>query len=116
MAGKADPMLSTVLSTVVAHPLSQQQLDDTQSELSSALTDPGSFSNLWELTDRILEFYTPTSSNDNTSTIISIFRSLLSNHGTLALMTDLKTIGRDQPKLRLFARYLKDTLLKPSRY
>ncbi|GJC86006.1 hypothetical protein ColLi_08844 [Colletotrichum liriopes] len=62
MEAQAGPTWSTVLSSVIAHPLSQQQLDD--------------------------------------------------NH--IALMTDIKTIGRDQSKLGSFSRYLVDTILKPS--
>lgn len=97
------PKLSTVLSSVVAHPLSRQQLDAPQSE---APTD------LWELTDKVMKFYTP--SSDNTYMIISTFRQILSKQGAIALMTDIKTISRDQVKLKAFSRYLIDTILKPS--
>ncbi|KZL85526.1 hypothetical protein CI238_04621 [Colletotrichum incanum] len=113
MAAQTGPALSTVLSSVIAHPLSQQQLDDNQSELSSALTDPDGYSNLWELTNKIMEFYTQTSLSDNTCMILISFRQMLSNHRAVALMTDIKTIGRDQLKLRSFSRYLVDTILKP---
>ncbi|KAK1839147.1 hypothetical protein CCHR01_18225 [Colletotrichum chrysophilum] len=58
-----------------------------------------------------MEFYTP--SSDNTWMIISTFRGMLSKNGAIALMTDIKTIGRDQVKLKAFSRYLIDTILKP---
>lgn len=98
------PKLSAVFSSVIAHPVSRQQLDDW--------TDSDSFSDLWKLTDKVMEFYTP--SSDNTYMIISTFRQMLSKHGAIALMTDIKTIGRDQVKLKAFSRYLIDTILKPS--
>lgn len=106
---------AAALSTVAAHPLTQQQLDDNQSDMSSALTDPTNYADLWELADKILDFYNPTSSSDKTCTVIRAFRQILSKHGQVALMADIKTIGRDQSKLRLFARHLINTILKPSK-
>ncbi|KAF3806886.1 hypothetical protein GCG54_00007136 [Colletotrichum gloeosporioides] len=103
MADETGPKRSTVLSSVIAHPLNRQQLDDQ--------TDPDSFSDLWKLTDSVMEFYTP--SSDNTCMIISTFREMLSKNGAISLMTDIKKIGRDQVKLRAFSRYLIDTILKP---
>ncbi|KXH44485.1 hypothetical protein CSIM01_08771 [Colletotrichum simmondsii] len=112
MASQSGLILPTVLSSVVAHPLSQQQLDDSQSELSSALTDPEGYAHLWESSDKILDFYNGLQS-DPTDDILITFRRMLSHHGAIALMSDIMTIGRDKPKLKLFSRYLINTILKP---
>ncbi|TQN64906.1 hypothetical protein CSHISOI_10510, partial [Colletotrichum shisoi] len=112
-AAQAARMFSHALNNVTPHPLSQQQLDDNQSDLSSALTDAREYGDLWELCDKILDLYNPTSPSDNTCTVLQTFRQILSKHGQIALMADIKTIGRDQAKLRLFARHLNDTICKP---
>ncbi|KAI3534466.1 hypothetical protein CSPX01_12083 [Colletotrichum filicis] len=112
MASQSGLNLPTVLSSVVAHPLSQQQLDDSQSEHSSALTDPEGYAHLWESSDKILEFYGALQS-DPTVSILITFREMLSHHGATALMSDIMTIGRDKSQLKSFSRYLINTILKP---
>ncbi|KAL0938488.1 uncharacterized protein CTRU02_205098 [Colletotrichum truncatum] len=89
-------------------------MEDDQSELSSAITDPNRYSDLWELTDKIMKSYKPVELSDNTCVIIRSFRQILSKDGAIALMTDIKTIGGDQPKLRSFSRHLIDNILKPN--
>ncbi|KAI3543660.1 hypothetical protein CABS01_01720 [Colletotrichum abscissum] len=112
MASQSGLILPTVLSSVVSHPLSQQQLDDSQSEHSSALTDPEGYAHLWESSDKILEFYGALQS-DPTVDILITFRQMLSHHGATALMGDIMTIGRDKSQLKSFSRYLINTILKP---
>ncbi|KAK1973641.1 hypothetical protein LZ30DRAFT_473630 [Colletotrichum cereale] len=105
---------STVLSSVQNHPLSQRESDDSQSDLSSALSDPGGFMDLEGVTEDILGHCSNTSQpGDTTCLVLEAFQSKLRNRGKQALMTDIKTIGRDKPKLDSFARYLSDTILKP---
>ncbi|KAJ0321854.1 hypothetical protein COL5a_009038 [Colletotrichum fioriniae] len=113
MASQSGLTLPTVLSSVVAHPLSQQQLDDSQSEVSSALTDLDAYHDLWEVSDKMLDYYTPTELPDPTHNILVTFRQMLSHQGATALMSDIKTIGRDQVQLKSFSRYLVNTILKP---
>lgn len=115
MASQSGLTLPTVLSSVVAHPLSQQQLDDSQSEVSSALTDLDAYHDLWEVSDKMLDYYTPTELPDPTHNILVTFRQMLSHQGATALMSDIKTIGRDQVQLKSFSRYLVNTILKPSK-
>ncbi|KAK2031339.1 hypothetical protein LX32DRAFT_681176 [Colletotrichum zoysiae] len=104
---------STVLTSVRDHPLTQQELDN-QSDLSSALSDPDTYSDLVRATERILQQYDSTSSlDDDTCQILLVFQSKLRKRGASALMTDIKTIGKDKAKLASFARYLRDTILKP---
>ncbi|KAK1977138.1 hypothetical protein LZ30DRAFT_601981 [Colletotrichum cereale] len=106
---------STVLSSVQNHPLSQRESDDSQSDLSSALSDPGGFMDLEGVTEDILGHCSNTSQpGDTTCLVLEAFQSKLRNRGKQALMTDIKTIGRDKPKLDSFARYLSDTILKPT--
>ncbi|KAF6811290.1 hypothetical protein CSOJ01_05848, partial [Colletotrichum sojae] len=45
--------------------------------------------------------------------VIKAFREMLSREGAVALMTDVKTIGKDPAKIVLFQRYLVETVLKP---
>ncbi|KAF6844881.1 hypothetical protein CMUS01_00678 [Colletotrichum musicola] len=108
------PELSTVLQNVIPHPLAEElQDDECQSRISSALADQSGYSDLWEITDRILESLVSSSGNDAFE-VIKAFRETLSREGAVALMTDVKTIGKDLAKMGLFQQYLTDTVLKPS--
>ncbi|KDN67077.1 hypothetical protein CSUB01_01720 [Colletotrichum sublineola] len=101
-----------VFSTVISHPLSRQQLDESQSELSSARSDPSAFADLEETCDRILEL---SPLDRQTLIILRSFRQMLPTHGQIALMSDIKTCGRNLGRLRRFAYYLVHTILKPMR-
>ncbi|KAF6831058.1 hypothetical protein CPLU01_06994 [Colletotrichum plurivorum] len=107
------PDLSTVLQNVVPHPLAEElQDDECQSRISSALADQSRYSDLWEITDRVLKSLVSSSGNDAFK-VINAFRETLSREGAVALMTDVKTIGKDPAKMALLQRYLVETVLKP---
>ncbi|CCF34949.1 hypothetical protein CH063_06848 [Colletotrichum higginsianum] len=109
--------LANVLSTLLAqqHPLSVQEIEDIQRELSTALTHPDRLLKLNEASNKIVESYKPSSTDDNTANILQVFLEFLSKHGQLALMLDIETIGRDDAKLKLLAKRLVDAILKPSK-
>ncbi|EFQ25336.1 hypothetical protein CGRA01v4_02708 [Colletotrichum graminicola] len=114
MASSRRPQWSTVLNSVKKHPLTLQELEDSHSDLSSALPDPDDYMDLMEVTGRILELYSNISQdNDTTCQVLRTFQSELRKRGRLVLMTEIKTIGTDKPKLASLARYLSDNILKP---
>ncbi|KAK2018325.1 hypothetical protein LZ32DRAFT_634838 [Colletotrichum eremochloae] len=104
---------STVLNSVKNHPLSQQELDDSQTDLSSVLSDLDNYNNLVEATEEVLDCYSNTAQpGDNTCQILRAFQSRLRKRGRSTLMAHIRAIG-NQPKLAAFARYLSNNILKP---
>lgn len=106
MTSQSASILPTVLCSVTAHPISQQKL---------ALATSDDYHDLEEFTDDVLDSYAPTELPDQTCKILLSFRQTLSRPGAVALMSDIKTIGRDQSQLKSFSRYLVNTILKPSK-
>ncbi|KAK2005595.1 hypothetical protein LZ32DRAFT_672495 [Colletotrichum eremochloae] len=101
------------LSTAVPHPFSDDEFADSQSELSSALSNPAAQSELWDETEEILRWDNPSPALKKACMILRVFRQLLPSHGQTALMVDIKLCGRNQRKLRNFGTYLVNTILKP---
>lgn len=101
------------LAPITEHPRANFPIGD---ESSSALADPKAFSAALRRVNRLLTLYRPTSSNDDTTEILSIFLAKLPKEGQDVLLSDIIAIGPNDADLRTLRNHLVDAILKPSRF
>ncbi len=105
----SDPLRS--LGPISPHPAPDSV---TGSDLSSALSDPETWSDAQDSVRIVLSSYIPKTPNDDTAKVLRAFVAKLPKDGQLALMNEILFFQGDGKKLRELRNFLVDASLKPS--